>query len=196
MDRSTDFTDYTDWETSQKSVKSVKSVDISLVCGFLVGDGIVARRSFYPRRPSARRRAQMLVNWIRDVMKKKHLGSNFEDFLEAEGILEDCRASAIKFKLAHELEKAMSRQNISKAEMAKRLKTSRTGIDRLLDPDNTSITLNTRAKVARLLGNLMSCETNHRLQQFHGNVIAARSAGWTFENESHFLSRGCLGRID
>ena len=85
-------------------------------------------------------------------MKKKHLGLNFEDFLEADGILEECRASAIKFKIAHELEKAMSKQNISKAEMAKRLKTSRTGIDRLLDPDNTSITLNTMAKVAHLLG--------------------------------------------
>ena len=85
-------------------------------------------------------------------MKKKHLGSKFEDFLEVEGILEECRASAIKFKLARELEKAMSQQKISKAEMAKRLKPSRTGIDRLLDPDNTSITLNTMAKVAHLLG--------------------------------------------
>ncbi|MGD0137410.1 MAG: hypothetical protein ABSD28_00915 [Tepidisphaeraceae bacterium] len=85
-------------------------------------------------------------------MKKKHLGSRFEDFLESEGILEECRASAIKFKLAHELEKAMNQQKISKVEMAKRLKTSRTGIDRLLDPDNTSITLNTMAKVAHLLG--------------------------------------------
>jgi len=85
-------------------------------------------------------------------MKKKHLGSDFEDFLESQGMLEDCRASAIKFKLARELERAMSKQNISKAEMAKRLKTSRSGIDRLLDPDNTSITLNTMAKVAHLLG--------------------------------------------
>jgi predicted XRE-type DNA-binding protein len=85
-------------------------------------------------------------------MKKKHLGSKFEDFLEADGVLEECRASAIKFKLACELGKAMSQQKISKAEMAKRLKTSRTGIDQLLDPDNTSITLNTMAKVAHLLG--------------------------------------------
>jgi antitoxin HicB len=85
-------------------------------------------------------------------MKKKHLGSNFDDFLESEGMLEECRASAIKFKLALELKKAMGRQNITKAEMAKRLKTSRTGIDRLLDPNNTSITLNTMAKVAHLLG--------------------------------------------
>ncbi|MDB5290988.1 MAG: Fis family transcriptional regulator [Phycisphaerales bacterium] len=85
-------------------------------------------------------------------MKRKHLGSNFEDFLAADGILEECRASAIKFKIAHELERAMNERNISKAEMAKRLKTSRTGVDRLLDPENTSITLNTMAKVARLLG--------------------------------------------
>ena len=85
-------------------------------------------------------------------MKKKHVGSKFEDFLAADGILEDCRASAIKFKIAHELEKIMSDRHITKAEMAKRLKTSRTGVDRLLDPDNTSITLHTMAKVAHLLG--------------------------------------------
>jgi hypothetical protein len=85
-------------------------------------------------------------------MKQKHLGSRFEDFLDEAGILEECRASAIKFKLSHELGKAMDRQKITKAEMAKRLKTSRTGIDRLLDPQNTSITLNTMAKVAHILG--------------------------------------------
>ncbi|HEY8666162.1 MAG TPA: helix-turn-helix domain-containing protein [Tepidisphaeraceae bacterium] len=88
-------------------------------------------------------------------MKRKHLGSKFEDFLAEEGILEVCRAAAIKFKLAHELEKAMSERNLSKAEIAKQLKTSRTGVDRLLDPDNTSITLNTMAKVAHLLGKRM-----------------------------------------
>jgi antitoxin HicB len=85
-------------------------------------------------------------------MKRKHIGPRFEDFLAEEGILEECRASAIKFKIAHELEKAMSQQKISKAEIARRLKTSRPGVDRLLDPKNTSITLNTMAKVARLLG--------------------------------------------
>jgi hypothetical protein len=85
-------------------------------------------------------------------MKRKHLGSKFEDFLAEDGILEECRAAAIKFKIARELEKAMSEKNISKAEIARRLKTSRTGVDRLLDPENTSITLNTMAKVAKLLG--------------------------------------------
>jgi DNA-binding Xre family transcriptional regulator len=85
-------------------------------------------------------------------MKRKHLGSTFEDFLAEDGILEECRAAAIKFKIAHELEKVMIERNISKAEIAKQLKTSRTGVDRLLDPENTSITLNTMAKVANLLG--------------------------------------------
>ena len=85
-------------------------------------------------------------------MKRQHLGSKFEDFLAEDGILEECRASAIKFKLAHELQRAMNEQNLSKAEIARRLKTSRTGVDRLLDPENTSITLNTMAKVADLLG--------------------------------------------
>jgi predicted XRE-type DNA-binding protein len=85
-------------------------------------------------------------------MKRKHLGSNFEDFLAQEGILEECRASAIKFKIAHELEKAMSQRRLTKAQIARQLKTSRTGVDRLLDPENTSITLNTMAKVAHLLG--------------------------------------------
>ena len=72
-------------------------------------------------------------------MKGKHLGSKFEDFLAESGILEECRAAAIKFKIAHELEKIMNDRNMSKAEIAKRLQTSRTGVDRLLDPENTSI---------------------------------------------------------
>lgn len=85
-------------------------------------------------------------------MKRKHVGSKFEDFLAEDGILEECRAAAIKFMLAAELQKAMQQQHISKSEMAKRLHTSRTGIDRLLDPANTSVTLNTLARVATVLG--------------------------------------------
>jgi antitoxin HicB len=85
-------------------------------------------------------------------MKRKHLGSKFEDFLAEDGTLEECRAGAIKFRISRELEKVMNERKLSKAEIAKRLKTSRTGVDRLLDPDNTSITLNTMAKVANLLG--------------------------------------------
>ncbi len=83
---------------------------------------------------------------------RKNIGSGFEKFLADDGILEECRAAAIKFKIAHELEKAMRTSHISKMAMARELKTSRTGLDRLLDPANTSITLNTMAKVANLLG--------------------------------------------
>jgi predicted XRE-type DNA-binding protein len=85
-------------------------------------------------------------------MKQKHIGSKFEDLLAEEGILEECRASAIKFKIARELERAMLQRKMSKSEIAKRLNTSRSGVERLLDPANTSITLNTMAKVAHLLG--------------------------------------------
>lgn len=85
-------------------------------------------------------------------MKRKHIGSSFEDVLAQDGMLEECRAGAIKFMLARELEKAMQDRNITKSEMARRLHTSRTGVDRLLDPENTSVTLNSLAKVATVLG--------------------------------------------
>ena len=85
-------------------------------------------------------------------MKRKHLGSNVHNFLAKDGILEECPVAAIKFKISRELQKAMTERKLSKAEIAKCLKTSRTGVDRLLDPENTSITLNTMAKVADLLG--------------------------------------------
>jgi len=85
-------------------------------------------------------------------MNRKHIGGRFEDFLAEDGILEESRATAIKFKIAHELEKAMHSRKLSKTEVAKKLKTSRSGVERLLDPENTSITLNTMARVARLLG--------------------------------------------
>ena len=85
-------------------------------------------------------------------MNRKHIGGRFEDFLAEDGILEESRAAAIKFKIAHELEKATHSRKLSKTEVAKKLKTSRSGVERLLDPENTSITLNTMARVARLLG--------------------------------------------
>lgn len=88
-------------------------------------------------------------------MKKQHIGSRFEDFLAGDGMLEECRAAAIKHSIARELEDAMKRRRISKTEMARRLRTSRTGIERLLDPENTSITLHTMARVAALLGKRM-----------------------------------------
>lgn len=85
-------------------------------------------------------------------MKRTHIGSHFEDALAEDGILEECRASAIKFKLSQELKKTMRAGKISKSEMARRLHTSRTGVERLLDPENTSVTLHSLAKVATIIG--------------------------------------------
>jgi hypothetical protein len=62
-------------------------------------------------------------------MKRKHLGSRFEDFLAEEGILDDCRAAAIEFKNTHGPKKAMSRRKISKAESALKARIGRTRME-------------------------------------------------------------------
>jgi len=86
------------------------------------------------------------------MRKMKHLGSNFDDFLREEGILEECEAAAIKRILAYQLESEMQKNAITQTEMAKRLKTSRTAVRRLLDPENYSITLITLDRLAHVLG--------------------------------------------
>lgn len=85
-------------------------------------------------------------------MKKKNIGSNFDDFLEEEGILEEVQETAIKRVLAYQLQEEMKKNNLSKAAMAKKMKTSRSSLDRLLDPDNGSSTLRTMAKAAHVVG--------------------------------------------
>ena len=70
--------------------------------------------------------------------KNPRSGSNFDDFLKEEGIYEDVQNTAIKKVLSAKLEAAMIEKKISKTEMAKRLKTSRTQLNRLLDPDNAA----------------------------------------------------------
>ena len=85
-------------------------------------------------------------------------GSSFDDFLKEDGIYEDVQNAAIKKVLSTKLEAAMTDQNISKSEMAKRLKTSRSQLDRLLDPDNEGITLQTASRAATVLG--MTLEIN------------------------------------
>lgn len=82
----------------------------------------------------------------------KHKGSSLDSFLEEEGLLEATEAIAIKRVIAYELEKSMKKEHISKIEMAAKMHTSRSALDRLLDPTNTSITLNTLVKAAHFLG--------------------------------------------
>lgn len=85
-------------------------------------------------------------------MKKKNVGSSFDKWLREEGIYEQATSSAIKRVLARQIEAAMKDQNFSKAEMARRMHTSRAALDRLLDPENEGITLATLQKAAGAVG--------------------------------------------
>jgi antitoxin HicB len=84
--------------------------------------------------------------------KINHSGSTFDSFLEEEGIREETEAVAIKRVLAWQLEQAMRKQQKTKRAMAKQLHTSRSQLDRLLDPRNVSVTLDTITRAARALG--------------------------------------------
>jgi antitoxin HicB len=84
-------------------------------------------------------------------MSKKHMGSSIDDFLKEEGIFEEAQAQAVKEVIAWQLTEAMKRKKISKNKMAAMLKTSRTQVDRLLDPKN-DITLSSLQRAAAIVG--------------------------------------------
>lgn len=90
-------------------------------------------------------------------MSKKHMGSSIDDFLKEEGIFEEAQAQAIKEVVAWQLAEAMRKKNISKARMATLLKTSRTQVDRLLDPKN-DITLSSLQRAAAMVGRRVMIE--------------------------------------
>jgi antitoxin HicB len=85
-------------------------------------------------------------------MNDQFIGSDFDSFLAEEGILEETERVAIKRVLAMQLQNLMGEQNLSKAEMARRMETSRAALNRLLDPENKSVTLRTMERAARILG--------------------------------------------
>jgi len=90
-------------------------------------------------------------------MSKKNMGSSIDDFLKSEGIFEEAQAEAIKEVVAWQLAEAMKKQKISKNKMAMLLKTSRTQVDRLLDPKN-DITLSSLQRAAAMVGRRVSIE--------------------------------------
>jgi predicted XRE-type DNA-binding protein len=90
-------------------------------------------------------------------MSKKHLGSSIDDFLKDEGIFEEAQTQAIKEVVAWQLAEAMRQQKLSKNKMAMLLKTSRTQVDRLLDPKN-DITLSSLQRAAAMVGRRVSIE--------------------------------------
>jgi antitoxin HicB len=90
-------------------------------------------------------------------MSRKHMGSSIDDFLKEEGIFEEAQAQAIKEVVAWQLAEAMKERKISKSKMAVLLKTSRTQVDRLLDPKN-DITLMSLQRAAAMVGRRVSIE--------------------------------------
>ena len=88
--------------------------------------------------------------------KNPHIGSSLDSFLEEEGIREEVTLRATKSVLAWRISELMKKQRVSKASMAKRMRTSRAALDRLLDAENTSVTLQTMGRAAAVLGKELS----------------------------------------
>lgn len=89
---------------------------------------------------------------------KKNIGSSFDSWLREEGIYEDVSAAAIKRVLSRQLEAAMKEKQVTKAEMARRMHTSRAALDRLLDPEHDSVTLDTLRRAALAVGRELRLE--------------------------------------
>lgn len=91
-------------------------------------------------------------------MSRRNIGSDFDTFLEDEGLLEESTATAVKRVIAYQLAEKMAEDKLTKAEMARRMNTSRSALDRLLDPDNSSVTLQTLQSAVQALGGRLKIE--------------------------------------
>ena len=91
-------------------------------------------------------------------MKKKHIGSSFDDFLKEESIFEHSSAVAVKRVIAWQIEQEMIKQKLTKTLMAKKMHTSRAALNRLLDESDTSLTLLTLTSAASALGKMIKFE--------------------------------------
>lgn len=91
-------------------------------------------------------------------MTNEHIGSSFESFLDDEGVRDEVEILAQKRVIAWQIERAMEANGTSKAEMARRMDTSRTQIHRLLDPDNDHVQLDTLQRAAKALGRRLRVE--------------------------------------
>jgi antitoxin HicB len=92
------------------------------------------------------------------MKRKGRIGSSFDDFLKEEGIYEEVTARAIKRVIARQLDSVMRDEGLSKTELARRMKTSRAQLDRLLDPENESVTLGTLTRAAQAVGRNLRME--------------------------------------
>lgn len=92
------------------------------------------------------------------MSNNRHIGSSLDDFLTEEHLYEQANATAIKRVLVWQIEQFMKEQKLSKAAMAKRMNTSRGALDRLLDPNNESVTLHTLQRAAQSVGKHLRLE--------------------------------------
>jgi antitoxin HicB len=90
--------------------------------------------------------------------KNPHLGSAFESWLDETGLRDEVTAAALKAVIAHQLAEEMKKQRISKTRMAELMKTSRAQVDRLLDPENGSATIESLQRAARIVGRNLSLQ--------------------------------------
>jgi antitoxin HicB len=93
-----------------------------------------------------------------DIMKRKNVGSTFDSWLREEGLYEKVSATAIKRVVARQVAAAMHQKGLTKVEMARRMRTSRAALDRLLDPENGAVTLGTLQKAAAVVGRRVRVE--------------------------------------
>jgi len=92
------------------------------------------------------------------IRKKGRIGSSFDDFMKDEGVYNEVETVAVKRVIAWQLEEAMKARRMSKLQMARRMKTSRSQLDRLLDPSHSGVTLETLARAAQVLGRQIRVE--------------------------------------
>jgi hypothetical protein len=96
----------------------------------------------------------------------KHIGSSFDSFLQEEGVLEETHARALKRALAEQLQDSMETSKLTKVSMAQRMATSRSQLDRVLDPANLSIQLDTLMKAASAVGKTVEIRLKRMRTQF------------------------------
>lgn len=92
------------------------------------------------------------------MTKTEYLGSNFDNFLTEEGLLVEAEAIAIKRVIAYQVAELMKEKQLTKTAMAERMETSRAALERLLDPTNESVTLQTLERAAIALGKRLRVE--------------------------------------
>ena len=126
---------------------------------------LLAKRAFVKKKAARKSASSVKVAAIKKPADAKvsvgSIGSSFEGFLKDEGVYDEIASIALKRAIAWQIESAMTSQGMTKATMASRMKTSRSQLDRLLDPDNDKMQLDTLCRAASVIGKrlMISLET-------------------------------------